>query len=154
MLENKSIHRRLLYLERFVRNASSQEDYEITPHEAYTLEPFKSVPIPTLLNLTSEQLERTQTSLERRAKRILETALGDRVMLPHFGSKLYTLVDKKISEEYRVLFIAYSFAAFWDEESKKLWDPELEPEQIVLNDINDTTLEAEIRLTSGEILNA
>ena len=90
------------------------------------------------------------TPIEQRAKRILETALGDRVMLPQFGSRLFELVDKPISSEYRLRFISYAFEAFWNTTNGRLWDAELEPKQIVFCQVNNDQIETTLILTSGE----
>lgn len=90
------------------------------------------------------------TPVIQRVKRIVETPLGSRVMLPEFGSNLFELVDKTMDERYRLLFIAYTFEAFWDTKRGVLWDKELEPEQIVFEKIDDTQISASVRLTNGQ----
>lgn len=59
-------------------------------------------------------------SIEESVKRILETPLGSRVMLPDFGSKLHTLIDKRVDEKYKLLFISYVFEAVkrWEKRIK------------------------------------
>jgi len=59
-------------------------------------------------------------SVEESIKRILETPLGSRVMLPEFGSKLYTLIDKRVDSKWKLLFISYVFEAIkrWEKRIK------------------------------------
>ena len=85
-----------------------------------------------------------------RVKRIVETPLGSRVMLPEFGSNLFELVDKTMDERYRLLYIAYTFQAFWDTSNGVLWDKELEPVQIVFDRINDSEIQSTVRLAGGK----
>jgi len=89
------------------------------------------------------------TPIDRRAKRIIETPLGSRVMLPTFGSRLFELVDKTMDEKYRLQFIAYTFEAFFDTDNNKLWDAELAPMQIVYEKVNDNEVHASVKLTDG-----
>lgn len=90
------------------------------------------------------------TSLENRAKRIIETPLGSRVMLPTFGSNLFELVDKTINDEYKLRFISGTFQAFYNTEENVLWDRDLEPQQIIFNNVNYTEIDVTINLASGE----
>ena len=92
-------------------------------------------------------------TIEQRVKRILETPLGSRVMLPNLGSNLFELIDKPIDEEYKIRFIAYTHEAFYDTENGKLWDKELEPKQVVFNNVNNSNLDTTLILTTGEELN-
>jgi hypothetical protein len=92
-------------------------------------------------------------TLAQRAARILETPLGSRVMLPHFGSNLFELVDKVVDEEYRIKFIAYTHEAFYDLENGKLWDKDLKPKQVIFNSVNNTELKTTLIFTTGEELN-
>lgn len=89
------------------------------------------------------------TPIVGRVKRIVETPLGSRVMLPQFGSNLFELVDKTMDERYKLLYIAYVFEAFWNTDTGELWDKELEPERIIFSDINDTQISATVILTDG-----
>ena len=89
------------------------------------------------------------TSIETRAKRIIETPLGSRVMLPTFGSRLFELIDKTIDEKYRLMFIASTYEAFFNEEKKELWDKELEPQQIIFDVVNDNEVQTSITLVDG-----
>ncbi|CUV65231.1 putative phage-related baseplate assembly protein (GPW-like) [Sulfurovum sp. enrichment culture clone C5] len=56
-------------------------------------------------------------TLEDSIKRILLTPLGTRVMLPTFGSKLHTLIDKRADQTWKLLFISYVYEAL------KKWEP-------------------------------
>jgi hypothetical protein len=89
------------------------------------------------------------TPIEVRAKRIIETPLGSRVMLPTFGSRLFELVDKTMDEKYKLMFIAATFESFFNEEKKDLWDKELEPQQIIFGVVNDNEVNASVVLTNG-----
>lgn len=46
-------------------------------------------------------------SIEESIKDILTTPLGSRVMRPEYGSLLYTLVDKKIDDDFRLKLTQY-----------------------------------------------
>ncbi len=50
-------------------------------------------------------------SIQESLKRILETPKGSRVMLPDFGSDLYTLIDKRVDKKWFLLFMLYCFEA-------------------------------------------
>ena len=91
------------------------------------------------------------TPIAKRAKRIIETPLGSRVMLPHFGSNLFELIDKEVNNEWRLNFIAYVFEAFYDSTEGCLWDAELEPRQVNFTNISRKgEIEATLKLTTGE----
>ena len=51
------------------------------------------------------------TDIEKSIERILSTPLGSRVMEPTFGSELYLLIDKRLDDEWKLLFIKYVFEA-------------------------------------------
>lgn len=59
-------------------------------------------------------------SINESIQRILETPLGSRVMLPNFGSRLYTLIDKRLDATWRLRFIAYTYQAVkkWEKRVK------------------------------------
>lgn len=61
-----------------------------------------------------------QVSTNDSIKRILETPLGSRVMLPEFGSKLHTLVDRKMDESFKLDFYRYVAEAIekWEKRVK------------------------------------
>jgi len=44
-------------------------------------------------------------------RRVLLTPLGSRVMRPHFGSRLFELIDKPFNTEYRLDAISYTYEA-------------------------------------------
>ena len=86
-------------------------------------------------------------SIEESIKRILETPLGSRVMLPEFGSKLYTLIDKRLDQAWRLMFISYVFEAL------KRWEPRIRLRRAVPKTVNDNgeiiiSLEMEIKATN------
>lgn len=51
------------------------------------------------------------TDIEKSIERILTTPLGSRVMEPTFGSELYLLIDRRIDDMWKLLFIKYVFEA-------------------------------------------
>lgn len=69
-----------------------------------------------------------QVSVEDSIKRILETPIGSRVMLPEFGSKLHTLIDRKMDESFKLDF--YRFTA----EAIEKWEPRVKLERVEIND--------------------
>lgn len=60
------------------------------------------------------------TDIEKSIERILSTSLGSRVMEPTFGSELYLLIDKRLDDEWKLLFIKYVFEAIdtWEKRVK------------------------------------
>ena len=48
---------------------------------------------------------------EEAITRVLLTPLGSRVMRPHFGSRLFKLIDRPFNTEYKVDAIAYTYEA-------------------------------------------
>ncbi|EAI5420444.1 baseplate assembly protein, partial [Campylobacter coli] len=50
-------------------------------------------------------------SIEESIKDILTTPLGSRVMRPEYGSLLYTLIDRKIDDDFRVKLTRYTAEA-------------------------------------------
>ncbi|EAH9150349.1 baseplate assembly protein [Campylobacter jejuni] len=59
-------------------------------------------------------------SIEESIKDILITPLGSRVMRPEYGSLLYTLIDRKIDDDFRVLLTRYTAEAIskWEKRVK------------------------------------
>lgn len=144
---NQTTENRLTYLE-----------HKVSEH-ARVLEPVAGIseytqnsffPVPSSSFLIEES---SSSSRHSRIKRILETPLGSRVMLPNFGSNLFELIDKTINEEYRLKYIAYTFEAFYDLENGKLWDKELEPKQVIFNSVDSNELKTTLVLSTGEELN-
>lgn len=87
---------------------------------------------------------------ERRFRRLVFTPLGSRVMLPHFGSQLYELIDKPINYEWKILMKKYLFECFFNENGK-LWDKDFEPEKIrvVDLDVENGSIEVQIEFKNG-----
>jgi len=85
--------------------------------------------------------------------RMFTTAYGTRIMLPHFGSSLYTLVDKNFSQEWLIDFKRFSLECCFDENGK-LWDKRVYPKALNIKNINTATnefyLEFEIEFFTGE----
>ena len=52
-----------------------------------------------------------EIATEEAIKRVLLTPLGSRVMRPHFGSRLFELIDKPFNMEYRLDAISYTYEA-------------------------------------------
>ncbi|EOH9591172.1 TPA: GPW/gp25 family protein [Campylobacter jejuni] len=59
-------------------------------------------------------------SMEESIKDILTTPLGSRVMRPEYGSLLYTLIDRKIDDDFRVKLTRYTAEAIskWEKRVK------------------------------------
>lgn len=64
-------------------------------------------------------------NLAQRITRILTTRLGDRVGMPTYGSELYRLRDRALTQETRLLFAKYSKEAIEKWESVKVTKAEL-----------------------------
>lgn len=73
-------------------------------------------------------------SIEESIKDILITPLGSRVMRPEYGSLLYTLIDRKIDDDFRVLLIRYTAEAI----SK--WEKRVKLKGVRLNECKDHKL--------------
>ncbi|TQR29154.1 baseplate assembly protein [Campylobacter sp. MIT 99-7217] len=50
-------------------------------------------------------------SIEESIKDILITPLGSRVMRPEYGSLLYTLIDRKIDDDFKIKLTRYTAEA-------------------------------------------
>jgi len=64
-------------------------------------------------------------NLAQRVTRILTTRLGERVGMPTYGSELYRLRDRALTQETRLLFAKYSKEAIEKWESVKVTKAEL-----------------------------
>lgn len=73
-----------------------------------------------------------QASLEESIKRILETPLGSRVMLPEFGSKLYLLTDRRMDDNFKLDFYRYVAEAI------EKWEKRVKLERVSLESIEDS----------------
>ncbi len=87
-----------------------------------------------------------QVSVEDSIKRILETPIGSRVMLPEFGSKLHTLIDRKMDESFKLDF--YRFTA----EAIEKWEPRVKLEKVEINDRVEGKLYYTLYFKSGKSL--
>jgi len=91
------------------------------------------------------------TPIAERAKRMMETPLGSRVMLPHFGSRRHELIDKIVNEEWRLLFIKHNFECFYNTVDGELWDKEIEPKQVIFTKATSNgEIDATVELITGE----
>ncbi len=85
--------------------------------------------------------------------RMFQTALGDRIMLPDFGSQLYTLVDKNFDQEWVIDFKRFSLECCFDSKGK-LWDKRVYPKEMKIKNIDTTSnvfkIEFEIEFFTGE----
>ncbi|WP_276951064.1 GPW/gp25 family protein [Helicobacter rodentium] len=72
-----------------------------------------------------------QASLEESLKRILETPLGSRVMLPEFGSKLYLLTDRRMDDNFKLDFYRYVAEAI------EKWEKRVKLERVALGEVKD-----------------
>ncbi|TKX29512.1 GPW/gp25 family protein [Campylobacter estrildidarum] len=73
-------------------------------------------------------------SIEESIKDILITPLGSRVMRPEYGSLLYTLIDRKIDDDFRVKLTRYTAEAI----SK--WEKRVKLKGVRLNKIQEGKL--------------
>lgn len=64
-------------------------------------------------------------NLAQRINRILTTRLGERVGMPTYGSELYRLRDRGLTQETRLLFAKYSKEAIEKWENVKVTKAEL-----------------------------
>lgn len=87
-----------------------------------------------------------QASLES-LKRILETPLGSRVMLPEFGSKLYLLIDRKLDESFKLDF--YRYVA----EAVEKWEKRIKIERVVLEEVLDSKISYTLYFTNNSSFN-
>lgn len=85
--------------------------------------------------------------------RMFTTALGDRIMLPNFGSLLYTLVDRTFNQEWIIDFKRFSLECCFDENGK-LWDKRVYPKNLKIKKIDTTAnefyFEFDIEFFNGE----
>lgn len=89
---------------------------------------------------------------EESFKRIITTAIGSRVMRPHFGSRLYELVDRSMDEEFRMLFSKYLLECFYDENFEP-WDERLIPKRVKILNVDTTkgSMESSIEFENRNI---
>lgn len=73
-------------------------------------------------------------SIEESIKDILITPLGSRVMRPSYGSLLYTLIDKKIDDDFRLKLTQYASEAITK------WEKRVELKGVRLNSLNNHKL--------------
>ncbi|MCV3431388.1 GPW/gp25 family protein [Campylobacter lari] len=74
------------------------------------------------------------TSIEESVKDILITPFGSRVMRPEYGSLLYTLIDRKIDDDFKIKLTRYTAEAI----SK--WEKRVKLKGVRLNDCKDNKL--------------
>ncbi len=88
--------------------------------------------------------------------RMFTTSLGDRIMLPFFGSKMFTLIDKNFNQEWVIDFKRFSLECCLDENGK-LWDKRVYPKNLKITNIDTTqdifSCEFEIEFFTGEKYN-
>ncbi|EAL5903430.1 baseplate assembly protein [Campylobacter lari] len=73
-------------------------------------------------------------SIEESVKDILITPLGSRVMRPEYGSLLYTLIDRKIDDDFKIKLTRYTAEAI----SK--WEKRVRLKGVRLNECKDNKL--------------
>lgn len=81
------------------------------------------------------------TDIEKSIERILSTPLGSRVMEPTFGSELYLLIDRRVDDMWKLLFIKYVFEAI------ETWEKRIKVQSvtpIILGESVKYTLEIEV----------
>ncbi|ECW8954972.1 MULTISPECIES: GPW/gp25 family protein [Campylobacter] len=74
------------------------------------------------------------TSIEESVKDILITPFGSRVMRPEYGSLLYTLIDRKIDDDFKIKLTRYTAEAI----SK--WEKRVRLKGVRLNECKDNKL--------------
>ncbi|WP_289181806.1 GPW/gp25 family protein [Helicobacter japonicus] len=84
-----------------------------------------------------------QASLEESLKRILETPLGSRVMLPEFGSKLHLLADRRLDESFKLDFYRYVAEAI------ERWESRVKIERVVLEEVLDSKISYTLYFTNN-----
>ena len=92
-------------------------------------------------------------SREKSFKRIIETPLGTRVHLPHFGSRIHELIDKTMNQKWVLLFQKYLYECFFDENWKP-WDDRLIPDGVTITsyDEKEAAITCEIKFQDGTVL--
>lgn len=85
-------------------------------------------------------------SIEESIKDILLTPLGSRVMLPDYGSRLFTLIDRRIDDDFR------SDLAYFVIEAVEKWEKRVKIKRVKLNSLNNAKLSFSVHLKSGESL--
>lgn len=86
-------------------------------------------------------------NLAQRITRILTTRLGERVALPTYGSELYKLRDRALSNEVRLMFTVYCKAAIEKWENVKVSKAEL-----TAVNTTDGSFSFTISLSNGETI--
>lgn len=86
-------------------------------------------------------------NLAQRITRILTTRLGERVGMPTYGSELYRLRDRALTQENRLLFAKYCKEAIEKWESVKVTKAEIKS----VNPVNGTFNFA-LTLDNGETI--
>jgi len=84
-------------------------------------------------------------SKEQRFARLITTPLGSRVHLPHFGSKVHELVDKPMTEKWKMLLSKYLLECFFDENFEP-WDNEFIPKGINYLEIDTINYSVSVKI--------
>ena len=92
-------------------------------------------------------------SREKSFKRMIETPLGTRVYLPHFGSRIHELIDKTMNQKWVLLFQKYLYECFFDENWEP-WDDRLIPDGVTITsyDEKEAAITCEIKFQDGTVL--
>lgn len=86
-------------------------------------------------------------NLAQRITRILKTRLGERVCMPSYGSELYKLRDRALTQENRLLFAKYC------KEAIERWEKVKVTKSQLLNiDANSGIFSFSLTLDSGETI--
>lgn len=84
-------------------------------------------------------------SKEDRFSRIITTPLGSRVLLPFFGSKIHELIDKPMTQEWKMLFSKYLLECFFDEKYEP-WDDEFVPKSIKIIELDTLNSSVSVKI--------
>lgn len=88
-------------------------------------------------------------SEEESFNRILSTNLASRVVRPHFGNKLYTLIDGNMDDEWKLKFKKFTLEAFYDENHAP-WDKRLIPIGVNITKLDATKNEVYASIDFGK----
>ena len=83
---------------------------------------FKGFVLPV-----KNQIKQYSVSITQNLSRLFSTHLGERVMLPEFGTRLYELRDRDFNSHWRILATRYIF------EAVSKWEPRVKFKQLHFN---------------------
>jgi phage baseplate assembly protein W len=86
------------------------------------------------------------TSVQESIKDILITPLGSRVMLPEYGSRLFELTDRKLTDEFRADLTTFIYEAI------ERWEPRVRIQEVKLKSLINNKLSFSLVLDNNEVL--